>query len=148
VREVRRSHRTLSHKVKHIKSYRKKQLITIAWLAALKHKLNPSLFIAQIHRESQFNSHARSKAGAVGVAQIMPATARAWHVNPHDPQAALNAAAKNMAAFVKTHKRQGHDQRTAEKLALIDYNCGTACKHKNNKETREYIRVITSAAYD
>ena len=141
------SHRTLSHRVKHVRSYKKKQLITIAWLAALKHKLNGNLFVAQIHRESRFNAHARSSAGAIGVAQIMPDTARGWHVNPHDPNAALNAAAKNMASYVNTYKRQGHDQRTSEILALRAYNCGVACKHPHNKETEEYVNVIMADAY-
>ena len=92
--------------------------------AAQKHGVPPALFTAQIRQESGFNPKARSKSGAIGIAQIMPATAKAWKVNPRDPKQALNAAARNMAGFIKTYKKQGLSETEAQKRALAAYNAG------------------------
>lgn len=113
--------------------------------------LDPKLFKAQMHHESGWNPRARSRVGAIGVAQIMPSTARAWGVNPHNPISALRAAAKNMASYVKTYKRQGHDQATSEKLALAAYNAGpgAVARHKKvppYRETQNYVKSILSEA--
>jgi hypothetical protein len=76
---------------------------TAARRAARRYGLDPNVFSRQIQQESGFNPSARSSAGAIGIAQIMPATARGWGVNPSDPIAALDAAAKNMARYVKQY---------------------------------------------
>jgi soluble lytic murein transglycosylase-like protein len=120
-------------------------------LIAEQHGLRPELFVAQIHHESGFNPHARSKAGAQGVAQIMPSTARKWHVDPHNPIAALHAAARNMAAYIRTYRRAGHDQPTAEKLGLAAYNAGPGAVAKHGKvppykETQHYVKSILAEA--
>jgi soluble lytic murein transglycosylase-like protein len=123
----------------------------VAERAARRHGLNPQLFKAQMHHESGWNPRIRSRAGAIGVAQIMPSTARAWNVNPYNPLSALNAAARNMARYVRTYKRQGHDQVTAEKLALAAYNAGPLAVKKYGKvppykETQNYVRSIMREA--
>lgn len=115
------------------------------------HGLRPALFKAQIRQESGFNPRARSRVGAQGIAQIMPGTAKAWRVNPMNPVAALNAAARNMARYVNTYKNQGHDQITAEKLALAAYNAGPGAVAKHNRvpkypETQNYVKSILGAA--
>lgn len=126
-------------------------LVSYAEFAARRYGLNPKLFKAQIRQESGFNPRARSKAGAIGIAQIMPATARAWGVNPHHPIAALNAAARNMSRYIRTYRRQGHDQATAEKLALAAYNAGPGAVKKYGKvppykETQDYVKRIMAEA--
>jgi soluble lytic murein transglycosylase-like protein len=73
----------------------------VARRKARKYGLNPAIFERQINQESGFRRRAISPAGARGVAQIMPATARAWGVNPDKPKQALDAAAKNMASYVR-----------------------------------------------
>jgi len=123
------------------------ELQAIAESYALRYGLRPAVFRAQMHHESGWNPHARSRAGAIGVAQIMPSTARAWGVNPWHPIQALNAAARNMARYVRTYRRQGHDQATAEKLALAAYNAGPGAVAKYKKvppyaETQRYVTVI------
>lgn len=125
-------------------------LQTEARQAAIRHGINPALFTAQIKQESGFNPKARSKSGAIGIAQIMPSTARAWRVNPHDPKQALNAAAKAMSSYVRTYKKQGHDTLAAQKLALAAYNAGPGAvkKHKGippYKETQNYVKRIMKA---
>jgi murein DD-endopeptidase MepM/ murein hydrolase activator NlpD len=98
--------------------------------------LDESVFLRQIRQESGFNPNAVSPAGAIGIAQIMPATARGWGVNPHDPHASLNAAAKNMASYVKKYG--------SYRNALIAYNAGPGAVGRGSlpAETQNYIKTI------
>jgi soluble lytic murein transglycosylase-like protein len=93
--------------------------ITIARQAALDNHLDPASFIRQINQESGFNPAALSPAGAVGIAQFMPATAAGLGLNPHDPIASLHAAARLMASYV-------HQYHGSLALALAAYNAGPA----------------------
>ena len=118
--------------------------------AAERNGLNADLFLAQMRHESGLNPRARSRVGAVGIAQIMPATARAWGVNPHNPQQALDAAARNMAGYFKTYKAKGKDDLTAHKMALAAYNAGPEAVRKYRgippyRETKNYVRTIITA---
>lgn len=97
--------------------------------------LDPDVFERQIQQESGFNPNARSPAGAIGIAQIMPGTARGWGVDPTNPDAALRAAARNMAKYVK--------QFGSIKNALIAYNAGPgAVGHGLPAETQNYLQTI------
>ena len=75
----------------------------VARQKALKYGLLPEVFERQIGAESGFNPEAVSSAGAQGIAQIMPETAKGWGVDPRDPVAALDAAAKNMSSYIRTY---------------------------------------------
>jgi soluble lytic murein transglycosylase-like protein len=127
--------------------YNAAELESLAHLAAVLHDVDPDIFIAQMRQESNFDQHARSKAGALGVAQIMPETAKSWKVDPANPMQALDAAAKNMAGFIRTYKAQGHDERTAYKMALAAYNAGPGAVAKYGgippyPETQAYVKII------
>lgn len=104
--------------------------------AASKYGLDPDIFERQIGAESNFNPKARSGAGAVGIAQIMPGTAKSWGVDPTDPLASLDAAAKNMAQYVR--KYGGYEN------ALRAYNAGPGAieKSKGYRETNAYVAKI------
>ena len=52
------------------------------------------LIASQAYQESKFNPNARSWAGAVGLMQIMPRTARELHANPNNPRQSVEAACK------------------------------------------------------
>jgi len=108
--------------------------------AAQKYGLRPEIFLRQIQQESGFNPHARSPAGALGIAQIMPATAQGWGVNPLNPKAALNAAAKNMARYV--------DQFGNYEDALRAYNAGpgNVKASRGFAETNHYVQTILRGA--
>jgi hypothetical protein len=104
--------------------------------AAQRYGLDPNVFLRQINQESGFNPTARSPAGAIGIAQIMPATARGWGVDPTNPIAALNAAAKNMKGYVN---RYG-----SYRNALVAYNAGPGAVGRASlpAETTKYIDII------
>jgi soluble lytic murein transglycosylase-like protein len=89
-------------------------LRSYAWGAARRQGIDPVLFLRQIAAESDFNPNAVSKAGAVGIAQIMPALHPA--VDPTDPYASLDYAARLMRGYINHF---GDWRR-----ALIAYNAG------------------------
>jgi soluble lytic murein transglycosylase-like protein len=82
--------------------------------AAIRQGIDPVLFVRQIAAESEFNPNAVSRAGAVGIAQIMPALHPA--VDPTDPYASIDYAARLMRGYI------GHFGNWT--LALIAYNAG------------------------
>src|SRR3990170_909894 len=89
-------------------------LRSYARAAAIRQGIDPVLFVRQITAESDFNPNAVSKAGAVGIAQIMPALHPA--VDPTDPYASLDYAARLMRGYINHF---GDWRR-----ALIAYNAG------------------------
>jgi soluble lytic murein transglycosylase-like protein len=111
-------------------------LRAVARAKAKKYGLDPGVFERQIQQESGFNPGARSPAGALGVAQIMPATARGWGVNPLNSSQALDAAARNMARYVQ--------QFGSYEKALRAYNAGPGNVERSRSfaETNNYVRTI------
>jgi soluble lytic murein transglycosylase-like protein len=85
-------------------------------VAAKKTDLPLSLLVAVARTESRFDSTARSSAGAIGVLQLMPATADALGVDPTDPHANVVAGARYLRSLFN---RFGSSQ-----LALAAYNAG------------------------
>ena len=121
---------------------------SVARNAAQKYGLFPDLFARQIKMESGFNPKAVSPVGARGIAQIMPETAKGWGVNPDDPAAALDAAAKNMAGYVRTYggfnTSDPQKIRNAYENALRAYNAGPGAVEASRKyaETNKYVQNI------
>lgn len=116
----------------------------IAAGAATQYGVPVDLFLKQIKQESGFNPAARSKAGALGIAQFMPATAAGYGINPMDPNQALPAAAKMMAGLYAKYHDWG--------LALAAYNAGSgnvdaylAGKRALPAETTAYVQSITGS---
>ena len=120
----------------------------IARQKAIKYKLLPDVFERQIDVESGFNPKVCSAAGACGIAQIMPETAKSWGVDPNDPVAALDAAAKNMAGYIKTHggltTNDPVKMRAGYEKGLRAYNAGPGAVEasKNYEETNRYVKKI------
>ena len=87
--------------------------------AARRWSVAGTLLAAQLYKESGFNPFARSPAGAQGIAQFMPGTARAMGLdNPFDADQAIDAQAHLM--------RDLQRQFGAVPLALAAYNAGPA----------------------
>jgi len=87
--------------------------------AAQRWSVSAALLAAQARRESGFDSTARSRAGALGIAQFMPGTARAYGLrDPFDPGAAIDAQAHHMRDLLRMFG--------SVPLALAAYNAGAA----------------------
>jgi hypothetical protein len=99
------------------------------------------LLAAQLSAESGFSPRAVSPAGAQGIAQFMPATARSVGLgNPFDPEAAIAAQGRLMAQLI--------EQFGSPTLALAAYNAGpgavAACGCvPPYPETRAYVAQIS-----
>ena len=118
---------------------------------ARSYDIDPLLLHAIAHVESRHNPQARSNAGALGVLQVMPATARRFGVD--GAAGALFDPAINLevgAAYLKSlQARFGNDL----ELVLAAYNAGEGAveRHGNSvppyAETRAYVRQVL-AEYD
>lgn len=106
---------------------------------AYRHGLSPAFLAALVRAESGFNPRALSSAGAQGLGQLMPATARALGVvDPFDPRENLDGSARYLAAQLS---RFG-----SVRLALAAYHAGperaSAGLHATPASTRRYVRRV------
>ena len=87
--------------------------------AAQRWSVSAALLAAQLRKESGFDPRARSPAGALGIAQFMPGTARVYGLrDPFDPAQAIDAQAHMMRDLLR--------QFGSVPLALAAYNAGPA----------------------
>ena len=109
--------------------------------AARSYGLDFALVKAVVCVESNYNPAAVSKAGAVGLMQIMPANFTAFRLNdPYNPRANIMAGARYLKSLLE---RYNNDL----KLSLAAYNAGpTAVEHYNGvppyAETQTYIKRV------
>ena len=111
----------------------------MARAAARKHQVPEDLFLRLVRQESGFRPAAKSTKGAVGLAQLMPDTARGLGVNPHDPGQNLEGGAR----YLKQQYRRFGDWR----LALAAYNAGPEAVERYRgippySETQNYVKAI------
>lgn len=107
------------------------------------HQVESAIVRAIIATESDFNPLARSKAGAIGLMQLMPGTARELGVNPLIPEQNIEGGVRYFAQLLKTFGKV--------ELALVAYNAGPGFAERYARgqtglygETREYVaRVLT-----
>lgn len=109
--------------------------------AAAKHGIDPALLAGLVKQESGFNPAATSSAGAKGLTQLMPATARSLGVtDATDPLQALDGGAKYLKQQLD---RFGGDER----LALAAYNAGPGAVQRFGgippyAETQGYVQKV------
>lgn len=87
------------------------------------------LLAAQAHTESKFKPKAVSWAGARGLMQIMPSTARGYGVTPKqldDPETSIRTAVKYLGQIDRWLKSRIPDDRERQKFILAAYNAGVA----------------------
>ena len=107
--------------------------------AATRHNLEPELLGALVWSESAFDPQAVSSAGAIGLAQLMPATAAGLGVDPRDPLQNLEGGARYL--------RQQLDRFRSFELGLAAYNAGPTRVAQAGgvpaiAETQAYVQVV------
>lgn len=109
---------------------------------ALDYGLDPAFVKAVVHVESSFNPNAVSKAGAKGLMQLMPATAKIYNMHDKlfDPSSNLIAGVKHLKELMSRYSNN-------MTLSLAAYNAGeTAVKKYRGvppyKETQNYVKKV------
>jgi soluble lytic murein transglycosylase-like protein len=105
-------------------------------------EISPYLLEAVVWQESRWNPAARSRAGAIGLAQLMPGTARDLGVDPNDPLQNLSGGARYLRQ--QLNRFDGNVEK-----ALAAYNAGpgrvmTAGGIPSIPETQAYVRAIVA----
>jgi soluble lytic murein transglycosylase-like protein len=118
------------------------ELDRIIFEAGQKQGVDPRFIHAVIWQESKYKQFARSHAGAQGLMQLMPATAKRFGCDdPHDPVENITAGTKYLSWLLK--RFSGNVE-----LALAGYNAGEGSVDKYDgippyNETRNYVKIIS-----
>ncbi len=128
--------------VKEYKNWRdnRRRFQTYVQTASTEYDVPSGLINAVIHTESYFNPEIESKAGAVGLMQLMPATAERFNVSDRkDPVQNIKGGTKFLGVLLKKYDNN-------LELTLAAYNAGEgAVKKYGNKippypETQRYVK--------
>ena len=109
--------------------------------AAKRYRLDPDLIRAVIKVESGFDPHAISQKGAMGLMQLMPATAKEMDVTaPFEPQANIHGGSRYLRKLINLFDGD-------LRLVLAAYNAGPTRVLANNRvpriaETEKYVKRV------
>ena len=110
-------------------------------------KVDARLVVAMVMIESGFNPNAISRAGAAGLGQLMPGTARGYGVNPHNAVENLYASVKILRGHLRNYKAKTGDDYQSLVLVLAAYNAGAGAVKRHGgvppyRETQNHIRKV------
>jgi soluble lytic murein transglycosylase-like protein len=113
--------------------------LRLARAAATRHGVPAGLFLRLVQQESGWNAFAVSSKGALGLAQLMPDTARDLGVDPLDAAQNLDGGARYLSTQFETFG--------SWRLALAAYNAGPGAVIRHSgvppfPETQNYVLVI------
>ena len=121
---------------------RRDELEPLIRQVAARHGLDPALIQAIAHVESRFNTNAVSPAGAAGIMQLMPGTAKRYGtINRHDPAQNLDGGARYFKDLLSQYAGN-------IALALAAYNSGegSVARHAQRvppfRETMLYVPEV------
>ncbi|MBS3965599.1 MAG: lytic transglycosylase domain-containing protein [Methylomonas sp.] len=138
---IRTQPKTYKHDLKHL-SANKARFNDLIAQAATRHQLDPKLLHAVIQAESAYNPHAVSSAGAVGLMQLMPDTARRYGVSDR------RDAAQNIDGGTRYLKDLLALFNSNLRLAVAGYNAGEGAVMKYHNtvppypETQNYVQHV------
>ena len=130
--------------VRPVVSAQQRRLTPLIDAIALSEGVEPTLVHAVISQESRYHPRAGSPAGAVGLMQLMPATAARYGLTPnerYDP-------AKNVRAGIRYLKFLSRQFNGQLDLILAGYNAGEGAVQKYGnrippyRETQDYVRKV------
>lgn len=111
--------------------------------AGKKHGVDPRLILEVMRQESGFKQYATSPAGAKGLMQFIPGTAKRYGItNAYDPKQSIDAGARYLRDLLDMFNGN-------VELALAGYNAGEHRVVRNGyrvpqiRETQNYVRTIT-----
>lgn len=107
-------------------------------------RLDANMLVAIVTVESSWHTHAVSRAGAIGLGQLMPGTAAKLGVNPHDAAQNLSGAARYLKGLMQRFGAHHYD------LVFAAYNAGPKAVTDYGgippySETQHYVVRVMSA---
>jgi len=120
---------------------------------SMRYGVDARLIMAMVMVESGFNPSARSRAGAMGLGQLMPGTARGIGVaNAYDTAENLFGTVKLVRRHLEDYNRSTGDAYRSLVLTIAAYNAGPGAVRRHGgvppyRETQRYVRKVMSLYY-